>query len=141
MEDGGGWAVLLQQRHPNSAGSLVIARRTEWNPHCFCCFFCVVGYPPNWGKRPRYIDREKKILKPYNSYFLILFAPYTSIAWRMIWFLAKILKIIKRLHSIFRKLYYKTQRHFSFQLWCIIILYVFTFQKKIVESNLGRCYF
>ena len=20
------------------------------------CFFCVVGYPPNWGKRPRYID-------------------------------------------------------------------------------------
>ena len=19
-------------------------------------FFCVVGYPPNWGKRPRYID-------------------------------------------------------------------------------------
>ena len=20
-------------------------------------FFCVVGYPPNWGKRPRYIDR------------------------------------------------------------------------------------
>ena len=26
---GGGWAVLLQQCHPNSAGSLVIARRTE----------------------------------------------------------------------------------------------------------------
>ena len=26
---GGGWAVLLQQYHPNSAGSLVIARRTE----------------------------------------------------------------------------------------------------------------
>ena len=23
----------------------------------FCCFFCVVGYPPNWGTRPRYIDR------------------------------------------------------------------------------------
>ena len=23
----------------------------------FCCFFCVVGYPPNWGKQPRYIDR------------------------------------------------------------------------------------
>ena len=20
-------------------------------------FFCVVGYPPNWGKWPRYIDR------------------------------------------------------------------------------------
>ena len=27
----------------------------------FSFFFfslCVVGYPPNWGKRPRYIDRE-----------------------------------------------------------------------------------
>ena len=22
-------------------------------------FFCVVGYPPNWGNRPRYIDRLK----------------------------------------------------------------------------------
>ena len=20
-------------------------------------FFCVVSYPPNWGKRPRYVDR------------------------------------------------------------------------------------
>ena len=29
VEDGGGWAVLLQQFHPNSAGSLVIAERTE----------------------------------------------------------------------------------------------------------------
>ena len=57
MEGGGGWAVLLQQCHPNSAESLVIARRTEWKPHCFCCFLCVVSYPPNWGKRPRYIDR------------------------------------------------------------------------------------
>ena len=28
-EDGGGWAVLLQQCRSNSAGSLVIARRTE----------------------------------------------------------------------------------------------------------------
>ena len=29
VEDGGGWAVLLQQCHPNSAGPLIIARRTE----------------------------------------------------------------------------------------------------------------
>ena len=29
VEDRGGWAVLLQQCHPNSAGSLVIAGRTE----------------------------------------------------------------------------------------------------------------
>ena len=30
----------------------------EWRetPIVFVCFFCVVGYPPNWGKRPRYID-------------------------------------------------------------------------------------
>ena len=49
--------MVLQQCHPNSAGSLVIARGTEWGPHCFCLFFCVVGYPPNWGKWPRYIDR------------------------------------------------------------------------------------
>ena len=26
VEDGGGWAVLLQQCHPNPAGSLIIAR-------------------------------------------------------------------------------------------------------------------
>ena len=25
----------------------------------FCCFLYVVGYPPYWGKRPRYIDREE----------------------------------------------------------------------------------
>ena len=28
-KEGGGWAVLLQQCHPNLAGSLAIARRTE----------------------------------------------------------------------------------------------------------------
>ena len=48
---------LLQQCHPNSAGSLVIAKERSKTPHCFCCFFCVVGYPLDWGKRPRYIDR------------------------------------------------------------------------------------
>ena len=26
-------------------------------PPLFSLFFCVVGYPPNWVKRPRYIDR------------------------------------------------------------------------------------
>ena len=29
----------------------------------FLLFFCVVGYPPNWGKRLRYIDIEFKGLK------------------------------------------------------------------------------
>ena len=43
-----------------------VPSKLSWVPrHCqkngvksplFCCFFCVVGYPPNWGKRPRYID-------------------------------------------------------------------------------------
>ena len=45
-----------------------VPSKLGWVPrHCrkngvksplFCCFFCVVGYPPNWGKRPRYIDRD-----------------------------------------------------------------------------------
>ena len=43
--DGGGWAVLLQKCLPNSAGSLVIARGTEWGPHCFCCSFVLWGLP------------------------------------------------------------------------------------------------
>ena len=30
-------------------------------PIVFGCFFCVVGYPPNWGKRPRYIDRDLSV--------------------------------------------------------------------------------
>ena len=34
----------------------LLEERSE-TPIVFCCFFCVVGYPPNWGKRPRYIDR------------------------------------------------------------------------------------
>ena len=61
--------MLLHQCYPNSAGSLVIARGTEWGPHCFCCFFCVVGYPPNWGKWPRYIDIDRQILteKKYRT--------------------------------------------------------------------------
>ena len=28
----------------------------------FLLFFCVVGYPPNWGKQPRYIDRIDRSL-------------------------------------------------------------------------------
>ena len=42
--------MLLQQCHPNTAGSLATARRTEYNPHCFCCFLCVVGHPPKLGE-------------------------------------------------------------------------------------------
>ena len=36
--------------------SSLVEERSE-TPIVFVCFFCVVGYPPNWGKRPRYIDR------------------------------------------------------------------------------------
>ena len=46
---GGGWAVLLQQCHPNSAGSLVIARGMEWGPHCFCCYFVLSATPQTGG--------------------------------------------------------------------------------------------
>ena len=41
--------------------SSLLEERSE-TPIVFCCFFCVVGYPPNWGKRPRYIDRPKLII-------------------------------------------------------------------------------
>ena len=37
--------------------SSLLEERSE-TPIVFVCFFCVVGYPPNWGKRPRYIDRR-----------------------------------------------------------------------------------
>ena len=36
--------------------SSLLEERSEI-PIVFVCFFCVVGYPPIWGKRPRYIDR------------------------------------------------------------------------------------
>ena len=36
--------------------SSLLEERSE-TPIVFVCFFCVVGYPPNWGKQPRYIDR------------------------------------------------------------------------------------
>ena len=39
--------------------SSLLEERSE-TPIVFVCFFCVVGYPPNWGKRPRYIDRIEK---------------------------------------------------------------------------------
>ena len=38
--------------------SSLLEERSE-TPIVFCCFFCVVGYPPNWGKRPRYIDIDR----------------------------------------------------------------------------------
>ena len=39
--------------------SSLLEERSE-TPIVFVCFYCVVGYPPNWGKRPRYIDRSTK---------------------------------------------------------------------------------
>ena len=40
--------------------SSLLEERSE-TPIVFVCFFCVVGYPPNWGKRPRYIDIDRYI--------------------------------------------------------------------------------
>ena len=45
VEDWGGWAVSLRQCRPNSARSLVIARRTECNPHCSVVFFVLLATP------------------------------------------------------------------------------------------------
>ena len=36
--------------------SSLLEERSEIPIAC-CCFFCVVGYPQNWGKQPRYIYR------------------------------------------------------------------------------------
>ena len=60
---------MLLQCHPNSAGSLIIARGTEWGPHCFCCSF-VLSATPQTGKWPRYIDRyavKEKVNKVFST--------------------------------------------------------------------------
>ena len=31
---------------------------------------CCAGYPPNWGKRPRYIDRDRYIFFQYIDFYL-----------------------------------------------------------------------
>ena len=48
VEDGGGWAVSLQQYHPNSARSLVIARRMKWNVVLLFSLCCRL--PPKVGE-------------------------------------------------------------------------------------------
>ena len=49
----------------------LLEERSE-TPIVFVCFFCVVGYPPNWGKRPRYIDVHHPDIcfHPFCSKFL-----------------------------------------------------------------------
>ena len=42
--------MLLQQCHPNLAGSLVIARRTEYNPHCFLLLSLFCQLPLKLGQ-------------------------------------------------------------------------------------------
>ena len=49
------------------------------------CFFCVVGYPPNWGKRPRYIDRIDS-----NTFICI----YLVYSWSFISFGAWVLSLL-----------------------------------------------
>ena len=54
-------------------GPLSLLEERSEIPVVFCCSFCVVGYPPNWGKRPRYIDRIDNSffsLSPYWADFL-----------------------------------------------------------------------
>ena len=34
----------------------------------FCGFFCVVGYPLNWGKRPRYIDIDDSVARLHSLF-------------------------------------------------------------------------
>ena len=49
--------------------SSLLEERSE-TPIVFVCFFCVVGYPPNWGKRPRYIERTT-VYRTYNFFFFL----------------------------------------------------------------------
>ena len=52
--------------------SSLLEERSE-TPIVFVCFFCVVGYPPNWGKRPRYIDRiDRRTLPHLDTYIYLL---------------------------------------------------------------------
>ena len=57
--------------------SSLLEERSE-TPIVFVCFFCVVGYPPNWGKRPRYIDRIDRLYNFIICQFAALFPLVTS---------------------------------------------------------------
>ena len=43
-------------------GPLSLLEERSGVPIVFVVFFCVVGYPPNWGKWPRYIDIDYHFL-------------------------------------------------------------------------------
>ena len=47
-------SAIQTRRDPSS----LLEERSETPIVFFCCFFCVVGYPPNWGKWPRYIENR-----------------------------------------------------------------------------------
>ena len=57
--------------------SSLLEERSE-TPIVFVCFFCVVGYPPNWGKRPRYIDRPKTKFSKFEKLISTLLFPNTK---------------------------------------------------------------
>ena len=69
MEDGEGWAVSLQQCHPNSVGSLVIARRTEWNIVLLFSLCCRL--PPKLGETAK-VYRIGKDEGQWMSYHRLL---------------------------------------------------------------------
>ena len=83
--------MLLQQCHPNSAGSLVIAGRTELNPHCFCLFLLCCRLPPKQGETAKVyrieIDRSVAHLWPltFNCFFFFFFLSF--LAFFLVWFL------------------------------------------------------
>ena len=65
MKDGEGWAVLLQQCHPNSAGSLVIARMSEIPIVLLfpvCCWL-----PPKLGETAKVYTVDRQVL--YGNFF------------------------------------------------------------------------
>ena len=66
VEDWGGWAVLLQQWHPNSDGPLVIARRTECNPQLFLLFSLHCWQPCKLGETAK-VYREINVHQAPSS--------------------------------------------------------------------------
>ena len=62
--------MSLHQCHPNSARSLIIARRTELNPHCFCCSFVLSATPQTGGNSQGIYNNLKKTFDDDGNHVL-----------------------------------------------------------------------
>ena len=67
-------------------GPLSLLEERGKTPPFFFFFFCVCvgGYPPKWGKRPRYIDIDR-LKGQYNVLFFLIFQIYNGLLARPDW--------------------------------------------------------